>query len=151
MGKVSEKEEKGGKVVVFGQDVSGEEGESGKERDRWSRRSWHRHDHHGGSFIWGFLLIFAGTILFLNTLNLVPWSVWEMIGRYWPVLLVLFGIDIVLGRSGLSRLISFFLTLGVFATAVGIILLKVSPEVLLGLPEGVVSYLNSVSAFLQVK
>lgn len=44
------------------------------------------------------LLIVVGFLFLLNNLGIVPWSVWPTLARLWPVLLILLGIDFVLGR-----------------------------------------------------
>ena len=41
------------------------------------------------------VLIGAGIVLLLNTLGILPWESWSKIGRFWPVLLVLFGLSIL--------------------------------------------------------
>lgn len=58
---------------------------------RWQRR-------HGGSLIFPIVLIVAGLILLLNNLGIVPWSVWLSLAQLWPALLILLGIDLLLGR-----------------------------------------------------
>ena len=42
------------------------------------------------------VLIAAGVVLLLNTLGILPWDSWSEIGRFWPVLLVVFGLSILL-------------------------------------------------------
>lgn len=44
------------------------------------------------------ILIAVGVLLLLNTLNLLPWSIWETLWRFWPVLLILLGLEILIGR-----------------------------------------------------
>jgi hypothetical protein len=39
---------------------------------------------HSEGVEWGVFLIFAGTILFLNTLEILPWEVWNHIVKFWP-------------------------------------------------------------------
>ena len=41
------------------------------------------------------LLIAAGVVLLLNTLNVLPWESWSEIGRFWPVLVIAFGLSIL--------------------------------------------------------
>jgi len=43
-------------------------------------------------------MIGAGTILLLNTLGILEWSIWWTILRLWPVLLIAAGLDLLLGR-----------------------------------------------------
>jgi hypothetical protein len=44
------------------------------------------------------LLISAGVVFLLNNLGVLPWSVWETLGRLWPLILIAIGIDLVIGR-----------------------------------------------------
>jgi len=86
-------------VEVFGHDV--EDGECG---DSWR---WHHHRHHDAPVL-GVMVLLAGIMLFLNVVGQVPWSVWNEIWKFWPVILIFIGIQI------LSGFILFFLALFVF-------------------------------------
>lgn len=46
------------------------------------------------------LLIVAGIIFLLNNFGILPWSVWSTLATLWPVILILFGLDIAIGRRG---------------------------------------------------
>jgi hypothetical protein len=41
------------------------------------------------------LIVAAGAILLLNTLGILPWDSWSEIGRFWPVLVIVFGLGIL--------------------------------------------------------
>lgn len=60
--------------------------------DREPRRSGH-------AVTWGFFLLFLGTVLLLQNLELLPWDLWDTLWRLWPVLLILAGVDILVGRG----------------------------------------------------
>ena len=45
------------------------------------------------------LLIAVGVLLLLNTLGVLPWSFWQAIWRFWPLVLVLIGVELMLGRG----------------------------------------------------
>ena len=62
------------------------------------------------------LLIAVGIILLLNNAGVIPWSIWQDIWRFWPMLLILAGVRIMLGSSWISHLITGLLGLifGVF-------------------------------------
>ena len=47
------------------------------------------------------ILIGLGIILLLNNLGVLEWSVWEVIFRLWPVLLIALGLEILIGRRSL--------------------------------------------------
>jgi hypothetical protein len=40
-------------------------------------------------------LVAAGSVLLLNTLGVLPWSLWGEIGRWWPIVLILLGVSIL--------------------------------------------------------
>lgn len=47
------------------------------------------------------ILIFLGIIFLTNTLGYLGWSIWGDIWKLWPVILILIGIDLILGRRWL--------------------------------------------------
>jgi len=47
------------------------------------------------------ILIGLGIILLLNNLGILEWSVWEVILRLWPVLLIAWGLDLIIGRRSI--------------------------------------------------
>ncbi len=45
----------------------------------------------------------AGVLLLLNTLGVVAWDIWNDVGRWWPALIILLGLGVLvrnLGRQG---------------------------------------------------
>lgn len=48
--------------------------------------------------IWGIFLVFLGVIFLLQTLNVLPWGLWGILWRFWPVLLIITGLSILLHR-----------------------------------------------------
>ncbi len=68
--------------------------------------------------IWGIFLLFLGIVFLLQTLNILPWGLWGTLGRFWPVLIIVIGLNILLRRynpwlvSGLI-LILLFACLGI--------------------------------------
>jgi hypothetical protein len=48
--------------------------------------------------IWGILLLFLGVIFLLQTLNILPWGLWEIMWGFWPVLIIIIGLGILLRR-----------------------------------------------------
>ncbi len=47
-------------------------------------------------FLLPFLVLGAGVVLLLNTLDVVTWAVWQEIARFWPVLLIAIGLSAIL-------------------------------------------------------
>jgi hypothetical protein len=54
---------------------------------------------HGGRWFAGLLLIAIGTIFLLKSLGVIQLTVWQIFRTYWPVLLILLGISIIMRRS----------------------------------------------------
>lgn len=52
------------------------------------------------SLIWPIMLIGAGVLFLLNNLGIVDWGIWSTLVRFWPLILVAVGLDIMLGRRG---------------------------------------------------
>jgi len=48
--------------------------------------------------IWGILLLFLGVVFLLQTLNVLPWGLWETLWRFWPALIIIIGLGILLRR-----------------------------------------------------
>lgn len=46
--------------------------------------------------VWGIFLTFLGVILLLQTLNVLPWELWQTLWQFWPVLIIIIGVGILL-------------------------------------------------------
>jgi hypothetical protein len=65
------------------------------------------------------LLIGLGVVFLLNNMGQLNWSVWDLIFKLWPVLLIAVGLDIVIGRSSIwGSLVTILLIVGVVAIGV---------------------------------
>lgn len=74
------------------------------------------HKKHGDrGYVGAFILIFIGTILLLNNLELLPWLVWNELWKFWPLIIILIGIQILLGKSWLARALISLITLSTLA------------------------------------
>ncbi len=59
------------------------------------------------------ILIGLGVVFLLNNLGILGWSVWEVIVRLWPVLLVAAGLELLLGRRSVwGAILALMLTIG---------------------------------------
>lgn len=67
------------------------------------------HGGHHSSPVLGVMFLLSGIMLFLNVIGYVPWTVWHTIWKFWPVILIFIGIQI------LSDLVLFLLALYVFS------------------------------------
>ncbi len=52
-----------------------------------------------GRLSFGILLIAMGVTFFLNTAGVVDWGVWAELWRFWPVLLIIAGINVIFEKS----------------------------------------------------
>lgn len=46
-----------------------------------------------------FLLIVLGAIFLLNNFGILPWSIWTNLWKFWPVLIILIGVEFLIGQS----------------------------------------------------
>ena len=46
----------------------------------------------------GIVLIYLGTLLILQNFNFIPWGIWNTLWKLWPVLLIVSGVNIIVGR-----------------------------------------------------
>lgn len=83
----------------------------------------------GGSGAWAVFLIAVGSILLLNNLGFLPWEIWSVLWQFWPVLLILAGIEIVLGHSSISRFLVTILGLAVAAFIIALALAPTNPGI----------------------
>ncbi len=96
----------------------------------------------GGSHKRGFsvfgpaILIALGAIFLLNSLEVVPWSVWGTLWRFWPVILILLGVQTILGRSGANWAISLAVAVTIVVLLVGVIVAASQAGWINGLPDG---------------
>ena len=51
--------------------------------------------------VWGIFLLFLGVVFLLQTFNVLPWGLWGKLWHFWPVLLIIAGINILLRRYNL--------------------------------------------------
>lgn len=73
--------------------------------------TYHDRRAHRTPLLGPLLLISAGVVFLLNNLGVLPWSVWETLGRLWPLILIAIGIDLVIGRR--NPLLSMLVVLAV--------------------------------------
>ena len=49
-----------------------------------------------GAPIWGIILLFLGIVFLLQALDVLPWGLWGTLWRFWPVLIIIIGLNILL-------------------------------------------------------
>ena len=62
-----------------------------------------------GSIVLPIILIILGVLLLLNNFGLLDWNVWTMVSRFWPVILIVLGFELILGRGTISKSIIFII------------------------------------------
>lgn len=74
----------------------------------------------GGSRIpvFALLLVGLGVLLLLQTLGIAPWAIWGVLWRFWPLVIVFIGLNLLLGRTmpavvGLAIIAGLVLAVGV--------------------------------------
>ncbi len=80
------------------------------------------------SLVWPVILVTVGALLLLNNLNLLDVNLWQL-WRFWPVLIILAGLEILLGRRSLLWNLAIVLV-AVLIVAGVVVLLVARPDVL---------------------
>jgi hypothetical protein len=69
------------------------------------------------SFVIPLLLVIVGLVLLFNNLGVLPWSIWTALGQLWPAILILIGIDLIVGRR--SPFLGATITMVAFVAVIG--------------------------------
>lgn len=67
-----------------------------------------KRDAKTSSFLLPFILIFIGAIFLLNNFGILPWNIWNTLWLFWPLLLVIAGLQLIAGDSIASRMVVVF-------------------------------------------
>lgn len=76
-----------------------------EERQERRARRWEERREHGGNIVPAFFFILLGFLFLMNNLGILPWYIWSTLWRFWPVILILIGIQILVGKSVAARII----------------------------------------------
>ena len=72
-----------------------------------------------GGLVGPVLLIGLGLIILMNNLGVLNWSVWDMLFRLWPLILIAIGLDFLVGRRSIwGSLVALVLIVAVFVVGV---------------------------------
>jgi len=76
--------------------------------------------------VWGVFLLFLGIVFLLQTTGFLPWGLWGTLWRFWPVLIIIIGVGILLRRYNvwlvsLLILVMFGACLGIAAWQYGVL------------------------------
>jgi hypothetical protein len=77
-----------------------------------------RHHHSNGAPIWGIFFLLLGIVLLLQTLNVLPWGLWGTLWRFWPAIIIVIGLALILRHTSIW-LVS-LLTLVILGGSIGI-------------------------------
>jgi len=70
--------------------------------------------------VFGILLLFLGTVFLLQNFGILPWGLWGVLWRLWPILIISLGLRILLWRFH-PWLVS-ALILALFCAGVGVVI-----------------------------
>lgn len=117
----------------------------GKHHHKHKRHNWGHGDccHHHSDSGFGVAILLAGILLLLNTLGTIPWEIWNYIWMFWPVLLVLAGLKIILGRAPGVNILMFLASLAICGFIVVYGLIQVNSPLVNRLPSGIVNFVNN--------
>lgn len=150
-------------VHIFGAEMnSGSEGVGGEAGGEWRKRKqewkeqhqaqreqrraewkmqrgeWRHQHHHGGGMFWGLILLFVGVLALLYTMGYMSPVFWHAIVPFWPILLILWGASLVLGRHWFTRFILFLFALAFFIIVIIYGLVRADSPVVSSLSPNVV-------------
>lgn len=89
------------------------------------------------NYSWAAFLILVGIMLLLNTTGVIDWSIWIYVMRFWPILIVLIGVRIILGNSLFARIIGMLLTIVLTSGAFLVAYVQAKGEAVSFLPDKV--------------
>jgi phage shock protein C len=56
-------------------------------------------------YFFAFLLIFAGLVLLLNTTGVITWGIWSILWRFWPLVLVFIGLNLIIQENRILKIV----------------------------------------------
>lgn len=121
------------------------------QREEWRarRHEWHDDHHGGGGLFAGLILLFVGVVALLYTLGFVSSIFWHAILPFWPILLILWGASIILGRHWTARLVLFVVTLAFLAAVIIYGLVRVNSPLVNNLPPNLTNSINNIQPMQQ--
>ncbi|MBA7688510.1 hypothetical protein ES703_96993 [subsurface metagenome] len=84
-----------------------------------------------GVSIWGIFLLFLGVVFLLQTLDILRWGLWGTLWRFWPVLIIVIGLGILL-RHYNAWLVS-LLVLAILGACLGVAIWQYNPSLSSGI------------------
>jgi len=87
-------------IFIFGNKID-------QEKEYEKERSCSKNE---GDIFWGLLVVFFGLIFLGSAFGAITSNYWESIYSFWPLLIVLLGINIIIGKGFLQNILMFLLT-----------------------------------------
>lgn len=81
-------------------------------------------EHRGEGVVGAVFLVIAGILLMLNNFGVLPWTIWPTLLQFWPIFLILGGVQLILGRSWVARIIMILIAIIVINLAVAVSIAK---------------------------
>lgn len=114
-----------------------------REQRKMQHEQWRHDHHHEGGLFFGMIVLFVGVVALLYTMGLVSHAFWYAITPFWPILLILWGASIILGRHWFARFIVFLLALAFLIVVIFYGLVKTDSPVVSSLSPTVVAAIQS--------
>lgn len=70
------------------------------------------------AFIWGIILVFIGFLLLLQTFNILPWSLWGTLWRFWPAIIIIIGVGVLLRHK--NAWLALLITIAILGGCLGV-------------------------------
>jgi hypothetical protein len=145
------KSKKESTVEIFGEDVDVRNNDNHHEDADFREKFRYSEHRHRGSLTWGLILILVGVMFLLSNFGIVPNVDWGQVARLWPVVIILIGIDTLMGQSEVADILSSLVGVFIFATVLGIVFIHTSPGILGNLPSSIRDYLYTVNNYFLIK
>lgn len=71
-------------------------------QEKYEDIRWHKHNRFPLGAV---IIIIIGFLFLLNNFGIVPYSIWGILWRFWPLLIILIGLRFLFGRTTASRII----------------------------------------------
>lgn len=74
------------------------------------------------------VVLLVVTVLLLNKVGYLPWDIWSILLRFWPVFLIMLGLHAIAGKSVVINLLVTAIGIGLTASIVGYAAASVNPQ-----------------------
>lgn len=85
-----------------------------------------QHRRRRGNPVGALLFICLGALLLFNNFGWLPWSTWQVVWQFWPALLIIWGLQLLLGRGTVAHFVVSLITLAIIALVIWYVLISSS-------------------------